>query len=303
MAANTLDGFIAAHSRNMEFEVAGLERLIDGQPIADLIIEFADGFDSGTFNFTEGQPIPIILSARFMEERGLMLGDRTYISHRFPAPRGQSNPNEEVMAQVWIVGQHNRHILSGDAFRDAIIMPLEALQELKGSNLGYTALQFTIDPQFNRDIHRAQQAIRNIFGSGYGVVLVTYFDDAELRNVVGPMEDNLSLLQILYPVAIGVALTIGAGLSLLMTLQNTKNAAILRVLGSTRNRTGVMLWLEIFIVCLTGLFFGLITTAIMWNVLPIPTAGLYLLGAVTGTIIGIFLVINRAPLELLQVKE
>ncbi|MDR2167225.1 MAG: hypothetical protein LBE35_05170 [Clostridiales bacterium] len=285
MATNSLVGFIAANSRNPDFEIPGVERFLDGEPIAEFVVEFAEGLSSENFAFVQGAPIPVIISADIMAARGLELG--------------------EVVGQAWIIGRHNRHILAGHEFRDAVIMPLEALQELKGPAIGYSTLRFTIDPQFNRDIDSAQQAIRAIMSAGNAgfVGLITHFDDEELRYVVGPMEDNLSLMRILYPVAIAISLAIGAGLSLLITLQNTKNAALKRVLGVERAKTGIMLWLEVFAVCLIGLILGLGAINLMWNALPIAIAAIYMLGAAIGAIAGITIATNRAPLDLLQVKE
>jgi len=129
--------------------------------------------------------------------------------------------------------------------------------------------------------------------------------DEELRTVVGSMEENLSLLRLLYPVAIAVSLIIGIGLSMLLMLQNAKNAAIMRVLGSPKNRTLLILCTEQLIVCLFGLLFGLCLSAIAgWGAgASVIIAVLYLSGVFIGSAVGGLLVINRPPLELLQVKE
>ena len=55
--------------------------------------------------------------------------------------------------------------------------------------------------------------------------------------VVIPMEQNLSLLKLLYPVAIVLSAIMGLGLLLLLMLQNAKVVAIMRVLGTSKNKS------------------------------------------------------------------
>jgi len=98
---------------------------------------------------------------------------------------------------------------------------------------------------------------------------------------------------------------IGAGLAMLLALQNTKNAAVMRVLGASKKRTLFMLWLEQLLICAIGLMLGIIAmsllglTAAQISIL----AALYLIGAVAGAAIGAFIVTNKAPLDLLQTRE
>ena len=125
--------------------------------------------------------------------------------------------------------------------------------------------------------------------------------------VVIPMEQNLSLLKLLYPIAIALSAIIGFGLSLLLMLQGAKVAAIMRVLGTTRAKSRATLCTEQAVVCLFGLVLGLAVLAAMgWGfgfVSSLGLAAVYLAGAATGSVAGAVVVTNRPPLELLQVKE
>lgn len=134
--------------------------------------------------------------------------------------------------------------------------------------------------------------------------------DEELRIVVAQLEQNLSLLRVLYPVVMTVSVLIGAGLCFLLLLQVTREAAILRVLGTTRTAVRLALISEPLILSMIGVIFGLGMAYFWWvpsGLVPVGplliSAGLYLAGVLAGSISGAISVSNQKPLELLQVKE
>ena len=110
-----------------------------------------------------------------------------------------------------------------------------------------------------------------------------------------------------YSVVIIISLMIASAASLFLTLQNTKNVAMMRIFGITRKKVGLILWVEQIILSLIGLTLGLaLLSALGWgfNVLALfEIAGLYLVSVMIGSIIGIIMIVRQAPLELLQVKE
>ena len=130
--------------------------------------------------------------------------------------------------------------------------------------------------------------------------------DVELRSTVASLEENLHLLQMLYPVAIGLSVGIGAGMALLIMMQSAKIAAIMRVLGLGRRRTRITLCAEHIAVATFGVLVGL-------GALPLFGIGLnfemplfsalYMVGVVCGSIAGAIIITRKAPLELLQVRE
>jgi len=61
------------------------------------------------------------------------------------------------------------------------------------------------------------------------------------------------LIELLYPIAFAVAILLGGVLPGIIILQSAKEAALLRVLGTTKRRTRVMLTLEQIMLCLLGL--------------------------------------------------
>ena len=134
--------------------------------------------------------------------------------------------------------------------------------------------------------------------------------DEELRIVVSQLEKNLSILKVLYPVVMAVSALIAAGMCFLLLLQKTREAAILRVLGTTRIAVRMALIVESFCLSLIGVVIGLGLAALLWissGTVPmgalLTSAELYLAGALVGLVGGAILVTNKQPLELLQVKE
>jgi len=86
--------------------------------------------------------------------------------------------------------------------------------------------------------------------------------DTELRFTVR-IRRNVALLWLLYPVVVIISLLIAAAASLFLTLQNTKNVAMMRVFGITRKKASLILWVEQIILCLIGLTLGLVLLSIL----------------------------------------
>ena len=303
LAFSDMDEFIAEHSGAVMYAVGDNEE--------DMEIEFGGGFDASSFVYAADGPIPVILSEQTAATRGLRPGDMAYIHYFKPRLDASSG----IISGPWfrapaiITGTHNGNTRQVQ-LHSASLVPVAALEELLGNEIGYITLRFTVDPAHNRDMISIREQLRWIVGNvkaGRGVTMDFDLHDEELRTVVGSMERNLSLLRLLYPVAIGLSVVIGLGLSMLLILQNAKNAAIMRVLGSTRKRALTVLWTEPLIVVLIGLIAGLIALLLIgWRVsasASVFLAGLYLVGALIGSATGALLVTNRSPLELLQVKE
>jgi len=134
--------------------------------------------------------------------------------------------------------------------------------------------------------------------------------DEQLRIVVSQLEENLSILKVLYPVVMVVSALIAAGLCFLLLLQKSREAAILRVLGTTRTAVRLVLIAEPFCLSILGVIVGLGLSVLLWissGLVPVgsllTSAGLYLAGALVGLVGGAIVITQKKPLELLQVKE
>ena len=267
-------------------------------------IDFAEGFAPASFVFTSDSLIPLILCENTMSWHGLELGSMAYIGFLLPMESWAW-----VHMPAVVVGTHDRQVRLQGFLTTTAAVPLAALEYSIGEHLGYTLLRFEIDPALNREMPRIHDELTGIIESrdaGWLPLRLT-LHDAYLRMVVAPMEQNLSLLRLLFPVAIAVTIIAGFGLSILLMLQNAKVTAIMRVLGATRKRTGAMLTIEHVAICLTGLILGIVVTIVMGGRGGIASffgfAGLYFSGALVGGICGASIVTKRSPLELLQVKE
>ena len=206
-----------------------------------------------------------------------------------------------------------KQFLSQEFYRTPpILVPVSGLQTTDGDTLRYILAQFTIDPDKNRDLPEFKARMEAEFNETrdpISAVRVLFWDE-ELRTVVAPLEKNFRLLRILYPVTIAAAALIGGGLCLLLVMQTAQDSAILRVLGTPRSAVRSILVWEHGLLSLVGLFLGLVGLAIMrgdWSAAltgqALLNAGVYLVGALLGALLGAISVTKHKPLKLLQVKE
>ena len=128
--------------------------------------------------------------------------------------------------------------------------------------------------------------------------------------MVGPLEQNIRLLSVLYPVTAALSVLIAAGVSVLLLLQSAKEAAALRAMGCTKARVGAMLSFQQALPCLFGVLIGFAGMAVLRGGIEgvlsgntLLCAGLYLAGAALGAAFTSAALVRRKPMELLQVKE
>lgn len=248
--------------------------------------------------------LPVLLPQGLYEEYRITPGERIIVQIK----RG-SNTDVRLMEAA---GMYTGAVSGGSA--PVILTPAGAMDVIMKGSPYYSAARFSIDPAKNRELsafRAALDAIINADSAGL-VPLRTLLWDEDLRNVIEPLENSIRLMEVLYPVALALSLLAAAGVSALLILTEAREAAIMRVLGTTKLRSRVMLVLQIVFVVLAGLLIGL-TAALAWS----GSAGLawaifgmsalcaaaYLVCAVAGSAAGAVTVTNRPPLELLQVKE
>ncbi|MFH1132566.1 MAG: ABC transporter permease, partial [Pseudomonadota bacterium] len=274
---------------------------------------FASGWDMDLFaeqrtlEEIQAEGVPALFPASLVEQLELNVGERVRIT-------GHAGHTFTCV----IVGQYSGWIGSTvnsiTTYRihpagDYILVPLSALVSMEESNIKFTVAHFILDPQKNRELSQLRADMEKVMGI-YGGQLRFIIWDEELRIVIAQLEKNLSLLKNLYPVVIAVAVLIGAGLCFLVLLQATREAAIMRVMGTTRTAVRWALIIEPLILSITGVIIGLGVSLFGWTtsdlvpVVPLLTgAGLYLAGVLAGSVVGAVMVTNKKPIELLQVKE
>ncbi|MCI9151744.1 MAG: hypothetical protein HFI42_14910 [Lachnospiraceae bacterium] len=190
-----------------------------------------------------------------------------------------------------------------------VLMPLSFLEVFDGDNLCYLKAEFTLDPARNREMEEFRQRGREIVeapDAGLLPLSLVIWDN-ELEQAIEPMEKNITLMKVLYPLTNGVSILAAIGLSILFLLQRRREAAILRVLGVGILPTRVVLALELLAADLAGLLAGaglvaLLLGAAGLGALPVA-AGCYFLGCLVGIMAGAVLATRGRPLELLQEKE
>jgi len=309
MGISNFDDFVRENSRNTNDDAMG----ILGE---DIEITFASGLGADDFVFGGADAVvPVIVHTRFLERFGYNVGD--YLMVDYPEIRTQ------------IIASYNygpNRSVNRFGERNIVILPLEALQYHTADSwyfsedgwgltagLTYMTMQMNMNTARNRELETLPSQVgttlaRNDLGGQIGVLpLELVMNDQQLRDVISAMQQNLDLLRILYPIAIGVAALLSFGLALLIMLQNAKNAAIMRVLGKPRSTSQLVLSGEQIIVCLVGVLAGIVTLLIMsvsvFALTPLLLAAMYFIGSGIGSFIGAIIISSKTPLEMLQVKE
>ena len=181
----------------------------------------------------------------------------------------------------------------------------------------YTRCDFTLDPAQNFRINEFREVAEKLLAEDQknrenqgipGDETLFVLQDSELTQAIQPLEKNLSLMRLLFPITQAVAALVSAALAMLLLAQRAKDTAILRVLGISRSQTRWMLGVEPVLAALLGAGLGV---GVAFRILGrqalgtscLISLGLYLAGCFLGTILGTVRAVNRKPLELLQVKE
>ena len=132
--------------------------------------------------------------------------------------------------------------------------------------------------------------------------------------MVEPIEASIRLMQVLYPVTLILSLLSAGGLSALLTVLSSKEAAMMRIQGTTKARTILMLSLQQAFPCCAGSMGGLAgillyicrtRPELLAGIAPgaVLCAVLYLIAGIAGAAACSAAVIGKNPLEMLQVKE
>ena len=248
---------------------------------------------------------PIIVPEIWLEQYDLEYGQQLFIT--------SNNGKIGVNAVLTIAGSIH-YVDTGDGIYrgtwDKVLIPASAWKGFKEkADWLYSTVRFTVDPAFNRELDTVREEIAGQLRSSQmalqdaDVMLWT----SELRQVVEPFEENLELMKLLFPVTTAVSVIAGGGLIFLLLLQRTEEAALLRVLGNSRERTRRMLLAEPVLLSLAGLLIGGCVVYYGFPEISTPQigmfAGIYLGGCILGAILGVVHITRKMPLELLQVKE
>jgi len=290
---NRFDSFARLHTRGFD----------DGFT-KDIEVVFGDGFGQELFETTHDERrevTPVVLYEGLMEHWGLEIGDPIWLAYTLLGMIRLSG------SPAIVAGVHNGGIFF-EGLEESVLIPLAYKERHLSWAMGYSNMSFTIDTRYNRIIAEIRQELLYISGLGEGFGWgAMHMLDQELSNVVAAMEQSLLFLEMLYPLAVALSIIIGLGLSLLLMMQNTKNAAIMRVIGITGGKVRGILFTEQMLVCTVGAMAGLAALVFMgwgfglYDIVVFVVA--YIVGAAVGSAIGSIIVTGKPPLDLLQTRE
>ena len=269
-------------------------------------IQYADGWNAERFLSPAAKDaVPVLLDTRLLEQVGFEPGQEAWLLNA-------TGTRNRVCVIAGSYGTPGAGYAPAPLTETTVYLPLWAQQEIEGSLLKYSTVRFEVAPEHNRALDEVEERIIAALGrvESERLRLQLVLWDAELRQVVEPLEKTLSLFALLYPVALALVALIGAGLSLLLVFQSAREAAALRALGVPKGRIRAMFTAQQGLLCLPGLLLGFLgllllqgDAAKVFSVDSLLCAGLYLLGTLLGAYFGAMAVTRRKPMELLQVKE
>ncbi|QNK41203.1 ABC transporter permease family protein [Caproicibacter fermentans] len=270
----------------------------------NLKVNYAHGWNESLFtkNWPINQEVPILISVNDMLQLKLKPGDHMIII--------SNNQMKAVQMNCIVAGQYQGSLLT--AWDNMpILLPSSSLEAFTDGGFCYAVARFTLKPNHNREMSKFRMDMKNLMAmpsSGFEPLNFVLWDE-QLRQVLQPLEKNLSLLNVLFPVTITISALISMALTILLLLQCAKEAAIMRALGATKTRMCVGLCVEQLFLCSLGILFGLAAFIVLcpnieqmiWSV--IGCTGAYFGGCLSGVLFSTVSLIRRKPLDLLQVKE
>jgi len=205
---------------------------------------------------------------------------------------------------------------SAREFNTALLLPNSAAEAMVGERMNYLQAHFELDPARNRELGQFRVELDGILEAvqGRGAALRALLWDEELTEAVEPLEDSVVLMKLLYPAVVVLSILVAAGVSVLFVVLSAKEAAILRIQGTSKLRTILMLSLQQAFTCFAGLVVGLVGILLyiggtrpdlLGSIAPgaAGCAVLYLAAGVLGAAVSSAAVTGKNPLEMLQVKE
>lgn len=268
-----------------------------------MAVTFHSGWDAERFDHAGEEGFPVLLPKQIYNAYHMQEGGTIGILYR----GGQT---------FEVAGYYETGPADGRGGTKPALLPLGGYQEIGGGQIAYSKVCVTLDPSLNRELKTFTQLVDSISASqGSGMVsLRAVIWDEELRLAVAPLENSIELMEVLYPVTLTLSLLAAAGIAVLFVMTSAREAAILRVLGTSKLQSRAMLAMQNVFTSLAGLLLGLLgVLAYMGRTRPellaslvgasVLCAVLYLLAAIVGAGASAVGVTSRNPLELLQVRE
>ena len=284
-----------------------LERSLEG---SGATVQYAEGYDSsfmsvsGTQQCVIGSGLAEGLSVSLGDEIKL-LGDKRYMAYfgiyEVPELKKRAEADSIVYKVVGVVSSSNERI------KRRIFAPAgRGAEAVYGGQFTMQVGEFVLAD--NDKVEELRSYTEKMVSQSlrFSQFALYTMDITKLENIIRIRD----LLELLFPIAVTAAVITGLIAPGMIIIQSAKEAAILRVLGTTKRHTRCILVLEQIFLCIVGLIIaatGLIiydTEMFLeaWKTLII-CGGLFLLSCTLGVFVASVTVTQRRALELLQTKE
>jgi len=196
---------------------------------------------------------------------------------------------------------------------EMFIFPIDAVRLIERNGIYYEKIDLLFDKEKNIELYRNREEILNHiakteydYSTGYKLVLY----DSVLTETIEPLEKNLELLHIIYPIILVLSLIIAVALPYLLVLRRSEELAIMRILGVKEVEVKRYVFTESLLLVIIGQLIAMAVINVLtfksgsypiWKYLFIIIG--YLLASIIGILASLKNVLNKKPMDMLQVKE
>lgn len=271
-------------------------------------ITYAEGYDETIFNMSDTasyeQKSVIILSDYIMKQLDLELNDTV----KCIFIQDVKNLSVQRSRKLKIIGTYP---YEGGSY---IYAPMAALKDFIGnSNLYYTRAEFEIKQDKNREVSKFRELISEtaqLPENQYMAKISCLIKDEELTQAIEPLQKNVELMHILYPIIILIAVSVTALGNAFIVLMSEKETAVMRILGTTKRSVRMMVAVEQIILNIIGMLIGIFIVAIVLQNTggivikkTILCALLCVVSGIISVIVTVMVITRKRPLDLLSMKE
>ena len=311
----TIKGYY--HDTDTTFDLA-LTNNIDRYAGETVTVQYAAGYDSSLFS----QDVPeCVIGGQLAQTLGVSLGDEIkligadkFMMDKFNLKKlGFVDENGQPDEDKYIAAKGVAYTVAGIASTPdgtagmTMFAPAgHSMAQLYGNDIVLEQAEFTLADNSKADELRALMAPLLSTSLIYSPLASFVMDTSELDNVTRIRD----LLQVLFPIAVAASVLIGLIAPVLIIMQSSKEAAILRVLGTTKRRVRSMLALEQAVLCVVGIALAVAGLSLYnaWMLGRVAGTlcvcyGIYLAGCVAAVAVAAAAITRRRVLDLLQEKE
>ena len=211
----------------------------------------------------KGKRIPILVSRKAMQQFGIQENDRIALFT-------MNGEIYKVYAEVAgtfdnIASIEREGMLSAKNEESSVIIyPFNAIKVIESNKTYYSDLKLKFKPEINRRLLEYKTKLNDMVSKNeeniYKLNLQIW--DDELTKVIGPLEKNLEILEVVYPIIFGLTVVLSLVFSLLTIFRKTRDVAIFRTLGIKKSEVVKMLLLEGLLIPVIGIILGFLVMRI-----------------------------------------